>query len=630
MADSIKKGESLKAEGNTFYGDGKKDEALAKYTESQNVLEKALKGDCAQGDLKTQCSELLASVYNNAAQIYFEQENFEASGDASRRAAVLWPSWPKAHFRFARALINDGFKFEAFLTMFGPLKSLFLSMPKNKVAEFKDVRTGIDALEGPLLLDLGLKDVDTNLIIEPYEGGVETRVTMDRSAGKILFIEREMPAFDDTMKLPPLETATTESLVEFFANELGQMIEKSPQGWDKVRRQMRGSWPRRFEEVPQKMLDKFQAKINDQWSDLSDTQRKELLLLALQCRYNRFYSGFFRVCALINHSCSPNAAMKYNPASKEVGLLVVSTVKRGEALTVKYLDDFEYFAGVGQRRQLLHFSWLFWCNCSRCATELDPSCTAEHIKCSTQGCNSYVYCPGPRSRVGGDPEALPQDPALADETKFKCAACGNVRRWSEDERQIIYQIQDEIPKYLNTTFDQLIRFVQSAQSRARSLVHNDHWIYRQLLNVFCLGASGYVQRIFDAVVAPPDGLTAMVGEPLHIEGEEPPGGFTMFLFMDIWRRIKSFYPDSQGWLIHATVLRCVTAGLILQYNNITPLIYRGTPFRPITRLEAREAMAIHGKQMLEKERASMLKLVTMRCGTSVPQADQKELKKLFQ
>lgn len=316
---------------------------------------------------------------------------------------------------------------------------------------------------------------------------------------------------------------------------------------------------------------------------------EEIAHLALICRYNCFHSGFFRVCALANHSCDPNAAMKYVAAQRKVVMVAVKDIQPGEAITVKYFADLEYMMGVGKRRELLHKSWLFWCDCGRCAHDLGvdvaDKAVLTHESVTCESCakagrsGGFVFLPTPGHEGHMDDVKLPTSgtcPICKEVTTFQGGArAGDLSRMSQAVEGIITIVQS------GADLETVMRAVSAALAVLRPIVHQDHWSTRIILYCFCLYLHSAVSRAFEMVskrmvplkeAAGPllakmqiDVAADLTSNPAMTMSNN--GGDALVCVLDLWRRIEPFYPPSQGWAVHTIVCKLACFNMMLRNDS---------------------------------------------------------------
>ncbi|CUG87436.1 Hypothetical protein, putative, partial [Bodo saltans] len=476
-------------------------------------------------------------------------------------------------------------------------------------------------------------------------GGVSTVAADNINEGRELFVERR---WDHEYLAAPASAADNidnEAHLTHFSKQLiallaaskdaGASDSNSVQAWADVNRALAGSWPRRLEDVPaqqqtaaisvvEKVLStRTQSNHKNsriQPDTFSSSERRSIAHLALICRYNCFHSGFFRACALLNHSCLPNAAMKFVQRDQSVHMLVVSPIKTGDDITVKYLTDADYLEGVGRRRELLWNSWLFWCTCKRCTLDDQSTSTSEFRKCSSSACTEYVHCPTP-----GAESSSSVDPNTTSERL--CSACGTVTRWTVEERDRIYTARTAAAQMEGDIASISSQFVRLREDVA-PLVHPDHWIHRVLLYYFGVKATQAVGHWFQGLLSEQLLLSAVAPLALRSLSDEPPaerknhcGGGLLVALVDLWDRIVPFYPWNEGWALHCAIVRLLVINLCCpNHANALP------------EDAALERLCIHAPFIGKQEQSSCLKLIqSFRGGdkSNTVMKLMKALKKIF-
>ncbi|KAG9039531.1 hypothetical protein FRB95_009111 [Tulasnella sp. JGI-2019a] len=91
-------------------------------------------------------------------------------------------------------------------------------------------------------------------------------------------------------------------------------------------------------------------------------------------------SGLYFVSSYMSHSCSPNVGPSFPSGTNELHLVANSTIKKGDQLTMAYVDvkgvpDAGDVENRRTRRQELARGWRFACACARCQAEA-PVATA--------------------------------------------------------------------------------------------------------------------------------------------------------------------------------------------------------------------------------------------------------------
>jgi len=108
-----------------------------------------------------------------------------------------------------------------------------------------------------------------------------------------------------------------------------------------------------------KKLDKF---IDNIYEQLSKTSESFL---------NSEGAGLYELQSMINHSCEPNAEIKFKNNSSTLTLVALKEIKFGEEIYISYLDGCELSRSRHSRQKVLKENYLFACECERCNRETD-------------------------------------------------------------------------------------------------------------------------------------------------------------------------------------------------------------------------------------------------------------------
>jgi hypothetical protein len=390
-------------------------------------------------------------------------------------------------------------------------------------------------------------------------------------------------------------SSTTESRVATFTRELLNMRrsseEKQKAGFERVKKEMLGSWPREISDLPDSVLKSVREAIEGLFEPTEvETQpdgasvKEEVTLIALQCRYNCFHRGFFRACALLNHSCDANAAMKYTPgrsltAHADLGdaaftsLGVVSLVtcrkmKKGELIAVKYLGDFDFILGVLPRRDLLNASWLFVCNCGRCVADLQPGAQTEWVRCTaTESCSGSVHLPVPAKT--GTVVAK-----LADEFVRTCPECGKECRMIDGLIDAAHEVrlgtlQLSVEFHLpNSSLRDIHARAVELRRIVRRWCHDAHWLHTLVLYQTAILAQRRIDEAFNFATEENGRITPTIAAAqfgldnfVPWRAEEPayrPLREEVDLLgwqTELERRLAPFYPEEQLWALHVAIGR---------------------------------------------------------------------------
>ena len=375
--------------------------------------------------------------------------------------------------------------------------------------------------------------------------------TRQLHTGDVIFVESEMKFNATNLSLDgvsPDLLLTSEQLIRHFTRALCSMAAKQSSAQNDsssssssvvtlthVMKALNGAWPRHASDLSGPLSCKLRAVVDEvidtDFPDLVPSTerntggpssqcsggpitslpalRDEIFDLAVKCRYNYFFAGVFRTCALINHGCRPNAAMKCRPqqppssssssgganaSGYNVSLEICRDVSPGDTLSVKYLSDFDFLNGLTCRRERMFGAWQFVCRCERCSAEAQPSCKTEWVRCWACEADTPRNAPISTTRLGFVHAPLPSGNveyvvAVAAEGASAspascCNACGrSFCGWRSDDE---------------TTFATLALTVKQlllAQQRAASAVPNA----TSPLTVIASSAQVAVERVYLAV-----------------------------------------------------------------------------------------------------------------------------------
>ena len=76
-------------------------------------------------------------------------------------------------------------------------------------------------------------------------------------------------------------------------------------------------------------------------------------------------TGLFPLMSYLNHSCEPNAEIRYVDGNSEASVVALRQIKEGEEVLVSYIDE---HADYDERCELLA-SYQFICECSKCVAQ---------------------------------------------------------------------------------------------------------------------------------------------------------------------------------------------------------------------------------------------------------------------
>ncbi|EPY25384.1 hypothetical protein AGDE_11823, partial [Angomonas deanei] len=460
--------EALKNEGNRKYGAGDISGAVAQYLQCLEALRDEKGGEAEKKKLEV-------TVCTNLSLAYIGLGEWDNSTVYSQRAFRLDPSALKAHIRWVEARHKGGYSFDALVHSMLYVRPLLRKDVEEKKITVQESTKVLQELESDLMQRLGLRDLAEGVELVHYNGGVDMISRAHFKTNDVIFVEKKYITNFGETELTSIRDITTEMICAHFAKHLMVEQEKNSDLWNTFRQQFFGAWPRSLSEVDDEAKKIIGDHLHSEFPSLKGEAFDEIFLLSLMCRYNCFYSGFFRVCALANHNCQPNIAMKYNNTDETVTMTVVSDVKPGEMLNVKYLGDAHFLMGLGKRREFLR-SWLFWCSCERCKKDNESSSIQEYIRCKE--CRQYTHM-----AVPGD-TAQP-DPLVSREVH--CMHCKHSFSWDDEHKRPFGEL---LQRYMasgfpSTTLD-LWKWTREQLKTVRSLeVHPANWLYRMVFYFIC-------------------------------------------------------------------------------------------------------------------------------------------------
>eukprot|EP00796_Vickermania_ingenoplastis_P007374 gene7374-5189_t len=573
--------EDLKNSGNQHFSSGDTKAAVSDY-QSAITKSNALLKDHVQSADREALRELQCALYSNLAWAQLTAGSFQESWEAAEAAVEINPKALKAWLRYVEARRSDGYPFEAFVALLLHVRPLLREEVSAGKRNSDEASTILKTAEKPLFQDLGLSDVDENLELVKYRNGVALVTRAPLKPNQVLFVESKCETpFDADLSLD--DGNDTVLMVQRYAKQLRPHQKRRREDWDNFKKMLLGAWPRNLNEVSADMMEAVEPPLRSIYPDLDSDTFRELLQVSLVCQCNGFQSGFFRTCALANHSCTANIAMKFNRMTQKVKMLTVRDIAAGDFLNVKYLGDAHFLMGVGKRRDYLR-SWLFWCDCERCIGDTKDEAEVEEVSCP--GCSTYNIFPF-------TPNASTPDPVLLDLCSKPCKSCSSsLCPWFEKNEQKINNFLSEVTRSRSmSSVEELVSWIESMLSEVDALgLSPSHWMYRVLLYFFCeplppmlqniisrMGASGekgtvaalfrptgvrryYVPQIERYVEAKPDSCIF----PREMVGKLGEGFDILTTFILLWHHISSFYPVHELWAVHKATCQLVLLQLLFQ------------------------------------------------------------------
>lgn len=89
-------------------------------------------------------------------------------------------------------------------------------------------------------------------------------------------------------------------------------------------------------------------------------------------------SGLYLTQSKINHSCSPNAEIKFPYNNHVIQVVALRPIAENEEICISYLDECQLDRSRHSRQKHLQENYLFLCDCEKCKLEADqPDMTSE-------------------------------------------------------------------------------------------------------------------------------------------------------------------------------------------------------------------------------------------------------------
>ncbi|CBH17461.1 hypothetical protein, conserved [Trypanosoma brucei gambiense DAL972] len=576
--------EELKQKGNACFASGDVDGAVAAYQHAINCLTNDAIPDDRSGeqlDTTSEVGRMLAVLYSNLSNAYLSQHDYTGSWETAEEATRYDPIFVKAWVRYIHARRLDGYPFEAFVALLRRLRPLL-----RREAATSGGKTSEDveaSLSLPLYEVLGLSGVLPHIELHDFENGIGIVALQPIKPNEVILVEKRFETSFAEVQLNFRKNLTTTRIVSSFAQKVFAHQQRCSEEWKRFKKEFKGCWPRSPEDVPDDVRREISGTLRPELPPMEDRDFEELFLASTMCRYNCFHTGFFRACALANHSCMANAAMKLNSRGDSVTLIAVRPIAAGEFINVKYLSDAQFLMGVGKRREYLR-SWLFWCDCSRCLSDRNGSSVSEHVQCGH--CYRYTCVP----LRGDGAESKEVDPLLSE--VVSCSHCGLDCSWSPESCDGVERIIDSLKEATSCpSYYELQKWFLVNVRKVKELrVHPEHWLYRMLLYYFCFVVTPYIddafvgyQRVgwgapnvgmlllnfgfFSEYSLPSEGDcgTVRCNDPntgnvtnngSHDTDSIMDGkvlGDTLYILCLLWRLIEPFYPPYEGWAVHRAI-----------------------------------------------------------------------------
>ncbi|CAC9491036.1 conserved hypothetical protein [Leishmania infantum JPCM5] len=594
----------LKNEGNAQFASGNARGAIETYKKGIHLIEADAGQQQQQQDFKAvgvsatslttseEARRLHVLLYSNMSNAYLSLCDFRESWEMAAAATRLDPHAWKPWMRFIEARRRGGFPFDALVHSLQYLRPLLRAEREQRRMTAAEAIATLDAIEAPLCDELGLLRLSPDIELVEYAGGVALISRRQFQPKDVIFVEHKYTRINfEESEMSTQSDLTTESIVGYFAERLRPEQAVASKRWCDFKKDFTGAWPRSDDDVDVDTRETISSHLRTRFPDVAEDDFRELLSTALMCRFNCFHSGFFRTCALANHSCHANIAMKYSSVEETVKMIAVDIIQPGELMNVKYLSDAHFLLGVGKRRELLR-SWLFWCQCDRCVRDSQATALSEFVECSACGAFSHS------ALMGFNPAS---DPLL--QATEACCACSADMVWPPEQRdllqkELMHTFTSSTSYYTPTELAEWMHTQLEMTERLR--LHPEHWIYRALFYFFAVALTAMVDRVSAGLSEPrisqfvvdemkhlfgACGLQtyylprcaaarAKAGAAKHMAGvvavdevvctSSDSGGGCEFLksLIILWELLVPFYPVNEMWSVNDAICKLVLLHLV--------------------------------------------------------------------
>ena len=109
----------------------------------------------------------------------------------------------------------------------------------------------------------------------------------------------------------------------------------------------------------------------------------DVLILAAGQFLNNEGSGLYSNQSKINHSCKPNAEIRFEHSNNILQVVALRAISSEEEITISYLDECEINRSRHSRQKYLQENYLFLCECEKCLDEIEQDdVTSDDEECS--------------------------------------------------------------------------------------------------------------------------------------------------------------------------------------------------------------------------------------------------------
>lgn len=100
-------------------------------------------------------------------------------------------------------------------------------------------------------------------------------------------------------------------------------------------------------------------------------------------------AGLYLTQSKINHSCNPNAEIRFPFSNSKLQVIALREIKPEEEICISYLDECQLNRSRHSRQKYLQENYLFMCECDKCQEEIhQPDQTSDEEEMETETDNS--------------------------------------------------------------------------------------------------------------------------------------------------------------------------------------------------------------------------------------------------
>lgn len=93
-------------------------------------------------------------------------------------------------------------------------------------------------------------------------------------------------------------------------------------------------------------------------------------------------SGLYLTQSKINHSCNPNAEIRFPFSNNVLQVVALRDISENEEICISYLDECQLNRSRHSRQKYLEENYLFSCECEKCQEEIhQPDVTSDEEEC---------------------------------------------------------------------------------------------------------------------------------------------------------------------------------------------------------------------------------------------------------